>query len=273
MKKYIYLFLFLSGQAFAQRDSLDLQKVRFEFLIPFEGGVTIGGGTKTAALPEHAEILMNNNKFYGAQFQTLASVCFFNKLSLEAGYSADHLGCNNKKVISEFENSNNNYFVQAEAKSKSLSYGQYYLGYFRLGVSWNFKISKSRSIQPYVYYAMGKGKLPAAKFAYKDRLSNNFYTNDYSFNSIKSMGYIVGIRLKRFSDFDQPAECKSFGYAGIKIEFAYMGIKGVGQVLHVDGISSEESLSAFDVVKHYSYFTIGVYAGIGNKKYRTRYFD
>ena len=226
MKKCIYLLLFFSNLILAQRDSLDLQKVRFEFLVPCEAGFTIGGGVKTGILPGHAEILMNNNKFYGAQFQTLFSVYFFNRFILEAGYSGDHLNCNSKKVISEFENSDSNYFIQSEATSISpLNSSQYYLSYFRLGAAWNFKISKSSSMQPYIYYATGKGRLPAAKFAYKDRLSNNFYTNDYSFNSIKSTGYIIGLRFKKFVDFDQPSDSKCFAYAGIKLEFARIDIK------------------------------------------------
>ena len=273
MKKYLFILALFSNCVYSQIDTFSLQKVRFELGIPFDFGMTLGNVTKSGILPEGADILMNNNKKYGFNIQVFTpQIILFNKCIVEFAYTMDNLLCDRKSANEEFLVSNNNYFIQTEPKYGSNSYGptgNYAIHYFRYGLAWNFKWSKSRYLQPYAFYTNGKGEFPESSFAFKENNSNIFFINKYSFKSIRSSGYVLGFRFRKYLDAqsgEKPA--RMYAYVGIKLEFAYMQVKGNGEILRTDPITEMTSTKYFDVAKQYTYTTLGVYMGIGMKKYK-----
>lgn len=268
MRQVIFISVIFSNVAFAQVDTVKLQKIRFEGIL--EGGLVFGNTTIIGPLPERADIFMNNAKKYGTNVQFGLQTYFFNKVMLGVEYTHDKYKADYKKIASEIKSSNSNYFIQAEPKyqnSEAWSYGNYDLNYLRLSLGGNIRLTKSKYLQPYVGYGLGKGSFPSGKFAYKDNLSNNFYINDFSFNSVKASGYIVGIRYKYFADAvaDDGSVSLLYSHLGIKLEVSSMNISGNGKIVRTQGVTNTESSTDFQISKNYQYITVGVFLGLGYK--------
>ncbi len=268
MRQVIFISFIFSNVAFAQVDTVKLQKIRFEAIL--EGGLVFGNTNNIEALPERADIFMNNAKKHGTNVQFGLQTYFFNKVMLGVEYTHDKYQADYKKIVSEIKSSNSNYFIQAEPKyqsSEAFSYGDYNLNYLRLSLGGNIRLTKSKYLQPYVGYGIGKGRFPHGKFAFKDNLSNNFYINDFSFNSLKTTGYVVGIRYKYFADaFSNDGSVSSiYNNLGIKLEVASMNVSGNGKIVHTQGVTNVESSTDFQITKNFQYITVGVFLGLGYK--------
>ncbi len=269
-----FLFLitvFFSNNVWAQVDTVNLKKIRFEVVA--EAGLMYGSTSKIGYLPEGADIFMNNSKNIGSNVQWGLQTYFFNKILLGVEYAHDKFNSNGSKIDSEIKISNRNYFIQGEPKfaqsSGPVSLGDYSIQYLRVGLGGNIKLTKSKYLQPYVCYGIGRGLFPHGKYAYKDNFSNDFYTNDFSFNSLVAKGYVGGIRYKYFADANTEEPSVAYSHIGIKLEFCYMDIIGHGKILRTEGYTKQESSVSFDVSKHYQYITLGVFVGLGlkGKKY------
>lgn len=268
MRLAIFISLVFSNAVFAQVDTVKLKKIRFEGIL--EGGLLFGNTTKIETLPERADIFMNNAKKHGTNVQFGLQTYFFNKVMLGVEYTHDKYQADYKKIVSEIKSSNSNYFIQAEPKyqnNEAFSYGDYDLNYLRLSLGGNIRLTKSKYLQPYVGYGIGKGAFPSGKFAYKNNLSNNFYINDFSFNSVKASGYIVGVRYKYFADafYNDGSVSSIYSDLGIKLEVATMNISGNGKIVRTQGVTNTESSIDFHISKNYQYITVGVFLGLGYK--------
>lgn len=275
MKNCFLLFLLFTNALLAQVDTVNLKKVRFEVI--FEPGLIYGNSSTVAPLPQGADAFLNSNKSYGSQVQYGTQIYFFNKIILEAYYTHDKFYLDGPKMHWDLKASNSNYFVQAEPKygqSQAISFGDHDIHNFRIGLGINFKLTKSKYIQPYGSYAIGKMRLPDGKFAFKDYASNYFYINDYSFNSLKATGYVFGLRYKYFVDGNVDEPSPLYGDIGIKIEYTQMHFTGNGKIVKTDGITKWETEQSFSVSKSYNYFTVGVFCAVGykGKKFNNNFF-
>lgn len=266
MKNLFFLFSILSFTVSAQVDTVSLKKIRAEFV--FEPGLLNGNGSIVDALPYSADIFLNSNKKYGTQVQYGGQVYFYNKIITEAHYTHDKYNSDSKKIAEEIKVSNGNYFIQEEPKysrSEAHSNRNYDLHFLKAGLALNFRLTKSKYLQPFGMYVIGKATFPDGKYAYKELTSNDVYYNDFYFKSTSMTGYTVGIRYKYFADANIEEPSSLYGDIGIKVEFASMIIKGNGRVLQTDGITKWETEQHFDFTKKYQYITIGVFFAVGYK--------
>lgn len=269
MKKILSILFFLPNIIAAQVDTVSLQKVRFEFTI--EGGAFYGETNTMDLMPWRADLFANSIAKYGLQDQFGLQVCFFNKFSAEVFYSRDQFQGTKVKIVDELRLNYTDYFIQEHAKNGSYTFygdNNSNIRYLRMGLSGNIRLTKSKYLQPYAFYAIGNTSFPKGEFAFKELNSNNFYINQYSFEKMRTTGYIVGVRYKYFVDGNMGSTSRLYGHIGLKLEVAYMNVVGQGKVQRKNGITGQETIDMIDVNRNFQYVTLGVFFGLGMKEKR-----
>jgi hypothetical protein len=276
MKKFLFILFIFPGSLFAQVDTVSLQKFRLEATI--EGAGFYGNGRGgTPVLPWRADVLTNAFKKYGLQDQYGVQLYFFNKFSVELFYSHDQFKGDLARANAVMESSYPGYYIQGQPKNRNdpPDHTDLDLRYLRAGLSANLRLSKSKYLQPYGFFAIGAAAFPDEELAFKDHSSNDFYLNSYSLGKMRTMGCVAGIRYKYCVDGSYSDSASiTYWHIGIKVEAAYMNVAGTGKVTSTRGIGGSESVSTFDVRKNFQYITIGAFVGFGlkNKKYAKSFF-
>jgi hypothetical protein len=268
MKRLLCILLLSPFFCFSQKDSTKHSVIGWQFVLPFEPGLSCYLSSAINAVPAETKQMFGHNNRIGTQVQVLsAQLHFYDRVYIGVAFDFDGTNFKNNDALAELHDADQDHFVQQEGKystSSGFVYGKYSQSYLRSEIGLQLKLKPFIYLQPFISLNYGNAFLPKGRYSFKEYSSNYFYVNEYTFEKPRVKGYSIGLNFVHGMRSGQPND-KKLGFWGVKLDYTFAEVTATGIVSSTDKYRPA-AVYSYPVKRKASYLSLAVFIGLSSQK-------